>query len=130
MHKLDTKNELLKENRELKCQVDRLKQELQDRDSRYFDLNKLFVLSPDMLCVASIEGYFTRVNPAFTRLLGYSESHLLELPFLDFVHPDDRGKTLGALHELASENIVVEFENRYRCKNGKFKWLEWNALPV
>src|SRR5690606_28283051 len=57
------------------------------------ELNRFFTYAPELLCVGGPDGYFKKVNPAFTRLLGYSEEEMLSRPFTDFVHPDDLSST-------------------------------------
>ncbi len=93
-------------------------------------LNKFFDLSPDFLCIAKPTGYFSRISSAFTKELGYTESELLEKPFLDFVHPEDKEKTLNVLNDINNQQQKVKFfRNRYECKNGSYIWLSWNAIP-
>lgn len=89
-----------------------------------------FELSQDIICVADFEGYFTRVNPAFERILGYSEADLLGRPFLAFVHPDDRERTEEEAAALAEGAETVRFQNRYFDKEGEVHWLEWMSQPV
>jgi PAS domain S-box-containing protein len=93
-------------------------------------LEKLFNLALDLLCVADLHGYFRIINAAFENALGHSRQTLLDTPFIEFVHPDDRAATLAALRKLATGESVVHFENRYRCKDASYKWLAWNAVPV
>jgi PAS domain S-box-containing protein len=90
-------------------------------------LERFFNMSLDMLCVCSSEGYFLRVNPAFTRILGYSPEELLSKPYTDFVHPDDRRATSDITLEIAGGTPTEYFENRYRCKDGFYRWIAWTS---
>jgi PAS domain S-box-containing protein len=93
------------------------------------DLNRLFDLALDMLCVAGFDGYFKRLNPAFSRTLGFTEAELKAKPYLDFVHPDDRESTIAAAASVESGSKVIRFRNRYLAKDGTYRWLSWNAVP-
>jgi PAS domain S-box-containing protein len=86
--------------------------------------------SLDLLCVAGFDGHFKRVNPAWTTNLGWSREVLQATPFLEFVHPDDRGPTQGVFATLVEGGDAVCFENRYRHEDGSYQWLQWNARPV
>jgi two-component system, cell cycle sensor histidine kinase and response regulator CckA len=88
-----------------------------------------FALSPDLLCIAGTDGFFQRINPAFTTILGYSEAELLARPFTDFVHPDDQPATLDTL-QLLRTSSVTHFVNRYQHRDGTYRWLEWNGQPI
>ncbi len=94
------------------------------------DLERLFNLSLDLLCIAGTDGYFKRVNPAFEKVLGYSREELLSRSFLDFVHPDDRPGTLNEVSNLAQGLPVVDFNNRYRSREGAYRWLAWRSMPM
>jgi PAS domain S-box-containing protein len=92
------------------------------------DYDRLFNLSLDLLCVAGLDGYFKRVNPSWTRVLGWSEAELLARPVESFMHPEDRGRTLQARSELAKGVPVRGLENRYLCKDGSCRWLSWQSV--
>jgi two-component system, cell cycle sensor histidine kinase and response regulator CckA len=91
------------------------------------DYRRLFDLTLDLLCVAGIDGYFKRVNPSWTRVLGWSEHELLSRPIADFMHPEDRARTLEARARLRRGILVQGLENRYLCKDGSFRWLAWQS---
>jgi PAS domain S-box-containing protein len=94
------------------------------------EIERIFELSLDLLCIAGLDGYFKRVNPSVERTLGYSSEQLLSRPFLEFVHPEDRERTREALDVLARGNEVAQFENRYVRSDGSERWLEWSTRPV
>lgn len=94
-----------------------------------FDLGQFFNLSHDMLCIASMDGYFQLVNRAFEDTLGYNTDELLAKPFLEFVHPDDIEPTLREMENLSGGAPTLAFENRYRCADGHYKRLRWIAYP-
>ncbi len=91
--------------------------------------DRFFRLSPDMLCIADTAGRLTRVNPAFTEVLGYSAEALTERPFLEFVHPDDREATEAETAKLATGVPTLRFMNRYRHADGSWRWLSWRVQP-
>ncbi|GEM_PF-1155737 len=91
------------------------------------DLDQFFTISLQMLCVAGFDGFFRRLNPAWTTTLGYSTKDLCSRPFLDFVHPEDRERTIAETRNLASGNTTIQFENRYLHADGTYRWLLWNA---
>lgn len=93
-------------------------------------LNRFFTLSLDLFCVAGFDGYFKRLNPAWPAKFGLTEEELLGHPFLDFVHPDDRESTIRAAARLGQGDLIVSFENRYRCSDGAYRWLAWMAVPA
>ena len=91
------------------------------------EADRIFNLSSDLIAVADFDGYFRRVNPAFERTLGYSSEELRSRPYVEFVHPDDRSRTLQVADELSHGRGAVEFENRYLRVDGSVRWLEWSA---
>jgi PAS domain S-box-containing protein len=93
------------------------------------DRAHFFELSLQLFCIAGADGCLKTVNPAWTRVLGWSPEELLSRPWLDFVHPDDREATVGANRSVAAGGRVTGFVNRHRCKFGGYRWLEWRATP-
>ncbi len=93
------------------------------------DLDQFFQLSLDMLCIASSDGYFKRVSPAFTKTLGWSVQELTQNPYMSFVHPDDIQATLVEVdRQVRLGEEVLHFENRYRHKDGSWRTLSWKSL--
>lgn len=92
------------------------------------ELALFFTLCQDMLCIASTDGYFRRLNPAWARILGWTDEELRATPYLDFVHPDDRETTVREAAAIAGGHVTVSFDNRYRCRDGSYKWLQWTSV--
>jgi PAS domain S-box-containing protein len=94
-------------------------------------LDHFFDISNDLLCIAGTDGYFKRLNPAWERVFGYTVDELCARPYLDFIHPDDTERTgLEAADQAALGKVTVSFDNRYRCRDGSYRWLNWNASPT
>jgi len=117
---------------ELLQQVSVLKQAAERHKEDKEGLTEIFEMSLDLICIADMNtATFLKVNPAFTRVLGYSEQALLNRSFLDFVHPDDVKPTLSVLEEKLKKGAkVFDFTNRYRCLDGTYRWLQWTSHPV
>ncbi len=98
-----------------------------DTDTQFEDF---FNQSPDLLCIAGYDGYFKKINPAVSKLLGYSNEELLSKPINDFVYHKDIATTSSARSSLRELNPLVNFENRYLTKNGRVVWLLWTSYPI
>lgn len=104
-------------------------EDITERKQIKSERDRFFELSLDLFCVVSLDGYFKRLNPNFVSSLGCCEE-LPDQPLLEFVHPEDRAATQTMLEHLASGKPVLHFENRLRCKNGSYLWLDWVCVPV
>jgi PAS domain S-box-containing protein len=93
------------------------------------ELDQYFSTSLDLFCIADTEGYFRRLNAQWERSLGYTLAELEGRRFLDFVHPDDMQATLDAISDLTSQKEVLNFTNRYRHRDGTYRWIEWRSFP-
>ena len=89
---------------------------------RFFDLNNI-------QCITGLDGYFKKVNSTFSETLGFTNEELLAEPFINFVHPEDRAATIAEVEKLTVGQTTSSFENRYRTKNGSYRWLLWTAKP-
>ena len=104
-----------------------LEQRMDDTRKAREELDQFFSLSLDLLCLADRTGRFTRVNPAWQQALGWTPDELTSVPYAEFVHPDDAAATATEATQLSTGGSVLNFENRYRHKDGSYRWLSWKA---
>jgi PAS domain S-box-containing protein len=95
--------------------------DIRDLEERFFSM------SIDMLCIADFSGYFRKLNPAWERVLGFTREELQSRPMFEFVHPEDLERTRAQNLQVRAGGQALSFENRYRCKDGSYRWLLWNA---
>ena len=100
-----------------------------DNDQGY-KFENFFELSPDLLCIAGFDGYFKKINPAVSNLLGYSKQELMERPITEIVHPDDRELTISSQQTARNNGPLLNFENRYLTSEGNIVWLSWTSMAV
>ncbi|MDK2977262.1 MAG: hypothetical protein PWP06_1737 [Candidatus Marinimicrobia bacterium] len=93
------------------------------------ELDRYFTLSLDLLCIANTDGQFIRLNPEWEKVLGYPLHELEGRSFLELIHPDDLDSTRKAISTLSAQEDIRNFENRYRCKDGSYRWIEWRSRP-
>ncbi len=91
---------------------------------------RFFELSSDLMCVAGIDGYFKKLNSSWERALGWSRQELLAESIGTFIHPDDIEATFKEVEKQISGETTAAFVNRYRHKDGSYRWLEWVATPA
>lgn len=103
--------------------------DISDRKTVELELEQFFTLALDLLCIADVSGYFRRLNPAWTTILGYDIKELEGQLFLDFVHPDDIASTLEVMSDLSKQTTNFQFINRYRAKDGTYRYIEWCSAP-
>ncbi|WP_237478749.1 PAS domain S-box protein [Lichenibacterium dinghuense] len=97
--------------------------------ARTHELDSIWRHARDMLCVARLDGTFVRLNPAWAETLGRTPEDLLDTSSIALVHPDDLWRTTSALALLAEGLTVPAFENRYRHRDGSYRWFSWSAVP-
>ena len=115
--------------RELRMNIEMaLLKEARAREARELQ-DQFFALNIDLLCQLDFAGYFRQLNPAWERTLGFTLAELRSKPFIEFVHPDDRERTIQQNLAVRNGSHAQAFENRYLCKDGSYRWLMWNAAP-
>ena len=97
-------------------------------DDELRQANRYFELARDLMVTASADGYFKSVNPAVEQILGWSAEQFLAQPFIDMVHADDRAATLAEVAKLGEGQITLSFVNRFRARDGGYRWLDWSAV--
>ena len=102
--------------------ITRIKEE---EDQKYF-----LKIAIDLLCITGFDGYFKYLNPLWFKKLGWTEKEFKEIPFMDFVHPDDMEATKTSMQKLIKGQKVIDFDNRYKCKNGSYIWLSWRFYTM
>ena len=104
--------------------------DMTERNKLTEERDRFFALSIDMLCIVQLDGRFQRVNPAFQKVLGFSEEELLTASVFDLLHPDDRASTLREYEKLREGQPVPFMENRLRTKEEAYRWVAWSYFPV
>ena len=110
--------------------LERTKEGLEEEVAeRTRERDQIWRSTPDLLCVATFEGWYREINPAWTKTLGWSGPELIGQPYINLVHPDDLAATQAAMAGLTRGESMYGFENRYRTRDGDYVWLSWNAVP-
>jgi PAS domain S-box-containing protein len=115
---------------DLAQQVQRWLAESAERKQADQQRARFFALSIDLMCIAGFDGYLKQLNPAWEKTLGWPVEELLSKPYLDFLHPDDVAPTLAAAQRVYSGEMLLSHENRYRCADGSYRWLQWTAQEI
>jgi PAS domain S-box-containing protein len=102
-------------------------EDITQRKETVEERDNFFEMSGDLLCIGSLDGCFKRLNPAWERTLGWTREEMMSKVLLDFVHPDDRQATSDAMSQGLS---LFSFENRYRCRDGTYRWFQWRGRPI
>jgi len=108
---------------------------MQTESSGHFSIDTLnlelfFELSADLLCIAGYDGYFRRISPSVSKLLGYTNDELFAQPIYEFIYAEDREITAKLRENLVNDTPLLNFENRYVTKSGEIVWLSWTSMPV
>ncbi|WP_371363921.1 hypothetical protein SRRS_48120 [Sporomusa rhizae] len=122
------KQKLIQTMREKEQEIEVRRQAEHARMRKTEEMERFFLLNRDLLCFVDMQGSFIRVNKAFALTLGYSTEEITGQPFLYFVHPDDITSTKDAFTGVLRGQVINGFCNRYRCKQGNYRWFEWTTL--
>ena len=129
----DNKQRILTEaeNEILKRSIEQISRWVKSKakEQRLSKHDNLFQLSNDLIGVCSFDGVFLKLNAAFSKTLGWTDSELMESPLITFVHPEDVKATHRIIKKLGNGKSVVNFTNRYNTKDGAIRWIEWTCTP-
>ncbi|EPX61275.1 sensory box histidine kinase [Cystobacter fuscus DSM 2262] len=100
-----------------------------DQKRTEVELDRIFTLSRELLCVSGLDGYLKRVNPAWERTLGWSEAELLSTPLERLVHPEDLAAHAANVERLRQGEEVTQSDLRMRHRDGTWRWLSWSITP-
>ncbi|HEY9627855.1 MAG TPA: PAS domain-containing protein [Coleofasciculaceae cyanobacterium] len=100
-----------------------------ERQQTGADRDRFFDLAADMLAIVGFDGYFKWLSPTWEQTLGWTSEELMAQPYLEFVHPDDRPATAAEVQKTIAAQTTSVYENRYRCKEGSYRWLSWKTEP-
>ncbi|TVM32750.1 PAS domain S-box protein [Oceanidesulfovibrio marinus] len=104
-------------------------QDITERKTAERNLERIFTLSQDLICIVSFDGYLTQLNPAWQKVLGWSQEKLKSMPVIHFVHPDDQERTIQSSEPMLDGLALSNFQNRFLHKDGSYRWLSWNSIP-
>jgi len=90
---------------------------------------KIFEMSNDLVFIGGLDGFFKKINPAFTKVFGWDEKHLLQTAASEFYHPDDLERTKNELQKLSEGHDTINFEQRFRTIDNIYKTIEWTSTP-
>jgi PAS domain S-box-containing protein len=132
--------ELARKNREIQRQAAALRVVEEERMQRKLDetnarlewetrRNHFFRLSIELLAISNYDGIFTQTNPTWQKTLGYEENELHGRALQEFIHPDDLVATNEVIGNILQADTPLYFENRFRAKDGTFRWLGWTVAP-
>ena len=103
-------------------------EDITERKRAEAELNRFFDLSMDILAIG--DGYLKRIDPAVEKIMGYSISEFLGTPWIEFIHPEDQAASKAEVERVLAGSPTTEFENRFRSKEGDYKWLAWMARAI
>lgn len=132
--------ELARKNREIQRQAEALRRAEEDRLQRKLDeanariewetrRNHFFRLSIELLAISTYEGVFSQTNPTWQKTLGYEEGELHGHALSEFIHADDVAATRDIIANIQRAETPLYFENRFRAKDGSYRWLGWTIAP-
>ncbi|GEM_PF-4867341 len=106
------------------------RREYEERRQAEEQRERFFEVSRDLICIAGNDGFFKMLNAAWKTVLGFPTEELLRRPYVEFVHVEDRERTLHAITGVMQGRDLTSFENRFLCQDGSHRWLEWTVSAV